>query len=255
MSETLMLERSERVVRLILNRPPLNILDLPTIARLREQLQALAGEPELQLVVIAGAGERAFSAGVAVEDHTGDRVAALLAEFHGAIRQLRQLPAATLAVVQGHCLGGGMELAAACDMILATEDSQFGQPEIKLGCYPPLAAALYPSLLGSARAFDLLLTGRTVGCEEADRMGLVTRRVPRSELESMLEGLIEEITRHSLVVTRLATRALRAGRDRAFDEALAEAESLYLEELVATEDMREGLAAFMEKRQPRWTHR
>lgn len=250
---TVLVDRDGRIATVTLNRPPLNILDIPTIARLGEVVSELAEDGDLQVVVIRGAGERAFSAGVAVQDHTPDKVGPMLESLHGAIRKLRDLPAVTVAAVRGHCLGGGMELALACDLVVATEDARFGQPEIELGCYPPVAAALYPSLIGPGRTLDLLLTGRTLSCEEAERMGLVARRV--SDLDEGVAKLTSEITGRSAAVVRLTKKAVQAGRDRGFSEALTESERLYLEELCPTADMEEGIAAFLEKRRPVWKHR
>ena len=250
---TLLLDRDGRTATVTINRPPLNILDIPTIARLGEIVAELDRDEELQLLVIRGAGERAFSAGVAVQDHTPELVGPMLESLHGAIRKLRDLSAVTVAAVQGHCLGGGMELALACDLVIATEDARFGQPEIELGCYPPVAAALYPSLIGPGRTLDLLLTGRTLTCEEAERMGLVTRRV--GNLDGGLSGLAAEILAKSAAVIRLTKKAVRAGRDHGFSEALSESERLYLDELCPTADMAEGVAAFLEKRRPVWKHR
>ncbi|MFL6292936.1 MAG: enoyl-CoA hydratase/isomerase family protein, partial [Thermoanaerobaculia bacterium] len=238
---TLLLERDGRTATVTLNRPPLNILDIPTIARLGQAISELDRDEDLQLVVIRGAGERAFSAGVAVQDHTPELVGPMLESLHGAIRKLRDLSPVTVAAVQGHCLGGGMELALACDLVIATEDARFGQPEIELGCYPPVAAALYPSLIGPGRTLDLLLTGRTLTCEEAERMGLIARRV--GDLDEGLAKLTAEILAKSAAVTRLTKKAVRAGRDLGFSEALAESERLYLEELCPTADMAEGIAA------------
>jgi len=250
---TVLLARDGRTATVTLNRPPLNILDIPTIARLGEVVSELDRDEELQLVVFRGAGDRAFSAGVAVQDHTPELVGPMLEGLHGAIRKLRDLSAVTVAAVQGHCLGGGMELALACDLVIATEDARFGQPEIELGCYPPVAAALYPALIGPGRTLDLLLTGRTLSCEEAEGMGLIARRV--SQLDEGLAKLTAEILAKSAAVVRLTKKAVRAGRDRGFSEALTETERLYLDELCPTADMAEGVAAFLEKRRPVWKHR
>lgn len=253
-SPTLLVEREGRTATLTLNRPPLNILDIPMIERLDEALGELEGDPDLQVVVLRGAGERAFSAGVSVQDHTPDKVGPMLATLHGAVKKLRTLPAVTVAGVQGHCLGGGMEVALACDLVLATEDARFGQPEIELGCYAPVAAALYPSLIGPGKTLELLLTGRTLTCEQAEAMGLVARRVPAGELDSAVAKLTAEITSKSAAVTRLTKKAVHAGRDTFFS-ALDANERLYLDELSPTADMAEGLAAFLEKRRPVWKHR
>jgi cyclohexa-1,5-dienecarbonyl-CoA hydratase len=252
---TVLLHRDGRVATVTLNRPPLNVLDIPTIARLGEIVEELAGDGELQAVFLRGAGDRAFSAGVAVQDHTPDKVVAMLDSLHGTIRRLRDLDAVTIAAVQGHCLGGGMELALGCDLVLATDDARFGQPEIELGCYPPAAAALYPRLLGPARTLELLLTGRTLSCEEAERLGLVTWRVEAGGLDLGIARVLADLTAKSAVVTRLTKRAVSAGRDLPFDAAIEETEQIYLQDLCATADMEEGLTAFLEKRKPVWQHR
>lgn len=253
MSDPILLERDGRAAAVTLNRPPLNILDIPTIERLGAVISELAADPNLQVVIVRGAGPKAFSAGVSIQDHTQDKVGPMLEGLHGAVRRLRDLDAVTVAAVHGHCLGGGMELALACDLVIATEDARFGQPEIELGCYPPVAAALYPSLIGAGRTLDLLLTGRTLTCEEAERMGLVARRAP--DLDAAVRETVEAILARSAPVTRLTKKAVRAGRDLGFSEALDAAESLYLEELCRTEDMEEGIAAFLAKRRPLWKHR
>lgn len=258
MDPTIQVRREGPAAWLTIDRPPLNILDIPTLLQLREAVAGFQGESradDLQVVVLRGAGERAFSAGVSIQDHTPDKVGSMLESFHGALRILRDLPAVTIAAVHGHCLGGGMELALCCDLVIATEESRFGQPEVELGCYPPVAAALYPSIIGAGRTLDLLLTGRTLDCQEAERMGLVTRRVPTGRLGVTVDELVAQITGKSAPVTRLIKAAVRAGRDRGFSEGLTEAERLYLDELCPTEDMQEGIAAFLEKRRPVWRHR
>ena len=253
MTETVQLERSGRSARLTLDRPPLNILDLEMIAELSERLDALASDPP-QLLWVHG-GAKAFSAGVSIQDHREERVEAMLSGVHGAILDLMALPAISIAVVEGYCLGGGMELAAACDMVLATDDATFGQPEIELGCFPPVAAALLPTRLGSGRTFELLLSGRTIGAEEAERIGFVTWRMPASELEAKIEELNELFLSKSAAVTPLLKRAIRTGSGLSVAGALAETERIYIEELTRTKDMNEGVAAFLEKRPPVWNHR
>lgn len=255
MSSSIVVQRRDRLAEVTVARPPLNILDLSTLRELRRLLGELMVDRDLQLVILRGEGDRAFSAGVAVEDHSPEKIPSMLQEFHGAISILREMPAITLAAVQGHCLGGGMELASGCDLIVATEESKFGQPEIKLGCFPPLAAALYPSLVGSRRTLELLLTGRTMTCQEALEIGFVNRCVPAGELDDVVTSLHHDILGQSSAVTRLLKRAVRAGQDSPFTESLETCERIYLDELTQTEDMHEGLAAFMEKRQPAWNHR
>lgn len=252
---TVRVEHHGRTATVTVDLPPLNILDLNTLARLGTAFAELAAEPELALVVVRGGGERAFSAGVSVQDHTLDKVEEMLASFHAALNRLRDLDAVTVAAVRGHCLGGGMELAMACDLIIATEDARFGQPEIELGCYPPYAAALYPAMLGTGKTLDMLVTGRIFGCEEAERLGIVTRRAPKGGLDEAVAAFTAQIEGKSAAVVRLLKKAVRAGRDKGFAAALPEAERLYIEDLCKTEDMAEGLGAFLEKRPPSWRHR
>jgi cyclohexa-1,5-dienecarbonyl-CoA hydratase len=243
----------DRVAHLSLARPPLNILDLELIAALDDALAALPGT--IQLVVLRGQGGKAFSAGVSVQDHTPDKVESMLLAFHGVIRRILGLDAIVLAVVEGHCLGGGMELAMACDLVLAADNARFGQPEIQLGCYPPVAAALYPAAIGAARTAELLLTERKLTATEARDWGLVNWVAPRAELEATAGGIAADITGRSAAVTGLTKRAIAAGRRLPWHAALDEAERLYLGELASTADMNEGIAAFLERRAPTWKHR
>jgi cyclohexa-1,5-dienecarbonyl-CoA hydratase len=252
---SILLQRDGRAATVTLNRPPLNILDIPMIDRLGEVFAELAADPGLQVVVLRGAGDRAFSAGVSVPDHIPEKVAAMLQSLHGAVRCLRDLDAITVAAVHGHCLGGGMELAMVCDLVIATDDARFGQPEVDLGCFPPVGAALYPTRIGTGRTIDLLVTGRSLACDEAQKMGLVARRVSASALDKVLARFLEEVGGKSVAVTRLIKKAVRAGRDLPFGGALEETERIYVEELSRTEDMAEGVAAFLEKRRPVWRHR
>lgn len=247
--------RDGRAATLVFDRPPLNVLDRPLLAEMEEALGRLAADPP-QLLVVRGGGERAFSAGVAVEDHTRERVEPTVRSFHRVLLALRRLPSITLAAVRGHCLGGGMELAAACDLVVAEETARFGQPEIRLGCFPPFAAALYPRLMGPKMAAEVLLTGRGVTAKEAWQLGFVNQLAPASEVERLAGEVAADVLAQSAAVTGLTKRALAAGDDAAaFERALAECERLYFEELVRTEDMVEGVEAFLEKREPSWRHR
>lgn len=243
-----------RVATVTLNRPPLNILDIATNDALAAALDGLAAG-DIQLILLRGAGGRAFSAGVSIQDHTPDKVGGMLRGFHAAVRKLVEHPAITLAVVEGHCLGGGMELALACDLVIATDHARFAQPEIQLGCFPPVAAALYPALIGPQRTAELLLTDRTLSSQEAVEWGLVNWRVPASELAAKLEWVTEQIGGRSGAVAKLTKRAIATGRGQAFQQALAEAERLYLDELCRTEDIEEGIAAYLAKRPAQWRHR
>ena len=253
-SDPVLVASEGRVATLTLNRPPLNILDIATNDALAAALDRLM-IADTQLIVLRGAGGRAFSAGVSIQDHTPDKVDGMLRGFHAVVRKLVEHPAITLAVVEGHCLGGGMELALACDLVLATDQARFAQPEIQLGCFPPVAAALYPALIGPQRTAELLLTDRTLSSQEAADWGLVNWRVTVPELDAKLQWVTAQIASRSGAVAKLTKRAIAAGRGPAFLRALDEAERLYLDELCRTEDIAEGIAAYLAKRPPQWRHR
>lgn len=255
MSATVRIERTGRTATATIDRPPLNVLDVATIDALRSGLDELGADPGLQLVVLRSAGEKAFSAGVALEDHTPDKVPQMLDSFHGLVRLLRRLPAITLARVQGHCLGGGMELATACDLVLAADDATFAVPEVQLACFPPVAAAHYPSRIGHGRTLDLVLTGRPLAAGEAEAWGLVTWTASADGLDARLAEIVASLEAMSAPVHRLIKKAVTAAGELGDDAALAEAERIYLEELTQIQDMEEGLTAFLEKRSPKWRHR
>lgn len=250
----IILECAERRATLTINRPPLNILDASTLAVFSNHLDKLSFDDSLQLLVVRGAGDRAFSAGVAVEDHARDRIADSLRVFHKALRRLAALPAISIAAVHGHCLGGGMELAAACDFVLAHTDSRFGQPEINLGCFPPAAAAVYPERLGYRKTLELLVTGESMNAAEAQAAGFVTW-IAEGDLDSALEERAQKILEKSAAVTRVLKSAMFEGRRDLFENDLQRTERAYLDGLLKTEDMDEGIAAFLEKRSPTWKHK
>ena len=245
-------ERKGRVASVVIDRPPLNVLDLEAFERLGAILKDIAAEASCDVVVIGAAGERAFSAGAHIADHTSERAPRMLAAFHEVARSLWSLPAVSVAAVRGAALGGGMELAMCCDIVLASEDASFGQPEIKLGCFPPIAAALLPAAIGRARASDLIMTGRTIGAGEALAMGLISRIASPGRFDDAVRELVAELTLNSAAVMRLAIMALRSGQIPAWTKALAENERIYVEELLALADAQEGVAAFLQKREPRW---
>jgi cyclohexa-1,5-dienecarbonyl-CoA hydratase len=248
-------EREGPVARLWLDRPPLNVIDLPLLAELNTALDSLPGPPHLRFLVFAGRGDRAFSAGVDARDHTPDRIAEMLGNFHRVFLKLWNSDWITLAAVQGYCLGGGMELATFCDFVVATHTARFAQPEIKLGCFPPVAAVILPALVGPRRALDLILTGRSLTAEQAHGLGLVTQLVGEAELEAGVQELISILSAHSPAVLPLARRAVLQATGLDFERALEETEKFYLDSVMKTEDAHEGVRAFLERRRPVWAGR
>lgn len=245
------LEREGALGRLVLDRPPLNVLDIATMEAVNHGLQSVADDPALRLLLITGAG-RAFSAGVDVADHTDERVESMLGAFHEMVARIMGLEIPVIGVVQGAALGGGCELALACDIVLARADAKLGLPEIKLAVFPPLAAALLPRLVGRQRALDLMLSGRTFSGEDAARMGLVVQAWPADDFPARVEAYVHELLQLSGPAVRLAKRAVVEGLERPLGEALGRAEQIYSRDLMALPDPREGLASFLEKRAPVW---
>jgi cyclohexa-1,5-dienecarbonyl-CoA hydratase len=248
-------EKRERVMLLTLDRPPLNVLDLSLLRELDGILTTCAQASTVDVVVLRGAGQRAFSAGVDIRDHTRDKVPEMLDIVHGAIHKLLALPQVTVALIQGVCLGGGCEVASSCDFLLASEESSFATPEIHVGCYPPVALARFPSLIGYHRAAEMILTGRRYSAQEALAMGFINRVFPPDQLESGLESVLEELLSKSGAVLRITLKGLRQLSLKTFADALKKSEELYCQELLRTEDVEEGVQAFLAKRNPQWTHR
>ncbi len=241
---------ADGVAQLTLDRPPLNVITIAVMRELQGALDALAAEPGLHALVFAGAG-RAFSAGVDVGEHLGATHEAMLAEFHAVFERLAALAVPTVAVVHGRALGGGCELAAFCDFVLAADTAELGFPEIRLGVFPPVAAAVLPQWLGARAVLRLVLTGETISAVEAERLGLVTRVVPAAELEAATDALLGRLRGLSAAALRATRRAMWAA-EGGWRARLARAEAIYREELMATHDATEGLTAFLEKREPVW---
>lgn len=242
------------VVRITLARPPLNILSTAMLGELNTALERAGERPALKAVLLDAEG-KAFCAGVAVEDHLGDGARPMLDAFHRTFRLLHELCCPTVAAVQGAALGGGAELATFCDVVLAAETATFGQPEVKVGVFPPIAALHYPTRIGLPRTLRLLLTGEIVGAAEAERLGLVDRVVAAEALRAAAEAEVARFRGLSAPVLRLTKRAVREAYGRPFDQALVLLEELYHCELMATADAEEGLRAFVEKRRPIWRDR
>jgi cyclohexa-1,5-dienecarbonyl-CoA hydratase len=239
--------------RITLADPPLNILDIAMLEELRDALGRV--QPDRHALIIDAKGEKAFSAGASVQDHLGDRVAIMLHNFHDCFRKLARLDVVTVALVRGAALGGGCELAMACDFVLASDRAKFSQPEINLGVFPPVAAYQLSRLTAPRKGLELLLTGDTFDAAAAERLGLVNAVFPVAEFDARADEWLQRLYRQSASSLRFTKRAFRLAQSADFDERLANVERLYLEELMKTSDANEGLAAFMEKRKPAWTGR
>jgi cyclohexa-1,5-dienecarbonyl-CoA hydratase len=237
--------------RVTLADPPLHILDIALLEELRGALAQV--KPDRHLLIIDAQGDKAFSAGASVQDHLGETVAIMLQYFHDCFRMLAKLDIVTVSLVRGAALGGGCELALACDFVLASDRATFGQPEINLGVFPPVAAYQLSRQTFPRRGLELLLAGDPIDAATAERLGLVNAVFPIAEFDTRATEWLQRITKQSASSLRFAKRAFRIAQSADFDERLAAVERLYLEELMQTRDANEGLNAFIEKRKPSWS--
>jgi cyclohexa-1,5-dienecarbonyl-CoA hydratase len=248
------LTRVGRAARIVLDRPPLNVLTLEMIQEVTAICDRLAGDPEIAVVTLAAAGGRAFSAGVDVAAHAPDRAEPMLAAFEAMAERLSTLDAILIASVSGAALGGGWELALLCDFVVASERATFGVPEVKLAALPPVAAAILPLLVGPFRALDLVVTGRQISAGEAQALGLVSRVVAPEDVEVATRELVTTVLSYSGPAVQAAKAAVAAPRREAIRRSLRTATELYCSRLLPTQDAAEGVAAFLEKRAPAWKH-
>jgi cyclohexa-1,5-dienecarbonyl-CoA hydratase len=247
-------EEKDMIGRIIFNRPPLNVLNIEMMKEINQALKNFQNR-SLKVLIIAADG-KAFSAGVDISDHTKEKVNEMIQDFHDIFTNLLKIKAPTVALVNGAALGGGCEVAMFCDIVIASEKSKFGQPEIKVGVLPPVAAAIFPKLMWSKKALELIVTGDVIKADEAKDLGLVNHILPVENFETEAEKFItEKLASNSAVVMQLTKRAFIEGATQNYSISIKKIEDIYLNELMKTDDANEGLAAFMEKRQPVWKNK
>jgi len=250
--ERVSLDMEDAVARIILRNSPVNVIDFRMMEELSQVLAEIESQSHVMAVILSGEG-RAFSAGVDIAAHTPDKVEEMLTKFHALVRTLVAMRKVTVAAVHGLCLGGGAELAMVCDLVYTSEDAEWGFPEIKLGCFPPVACTALAALVGQKKAAELILTGRSVTGREAGEIGLATRSVPDNLLDSTVQASVAQLLRLSPTALSIAKKASYAWESMHFDKGLARAEKTYFEDLIKTPDAQEGIRAFLEKRPPKWT--
>ena len=245
---------ADGVARITLNHPPLNVLNIAMMKEINGVLEGLVNEQNLKLLIFDAEG-KAFCAGVDVSEHIGSTAIEMIKIFHQIFRNLIALNKPTLAVVQGAALGGGCELAIFCDFIIAVETAKFGQPEIQVGVFPPIACMLLPRIIPQVRAMELLLTGAVIGAPEALSIGLINKSVPVDKLKEEEHNFTSKITNLSAVVLRYTKLAALKQQQESFLKYLTEVEEIYLNQLMKTEDAQEGLNAFLAKRKAVWKNK
>jgi cyclohexa-1,5-dienecarbonyl-CoA hydratase len=240
-----------RVARIVLQSPPLNVIDIPMMEELATALDAIESNPAITAITLSGSS-KAFSVGVDVAAHTPDKIQDMLSKFHGVILKIVTSRKVTIAAVQGHCLGGGAELAMVCDLVYTAEAATWAFPEIKLACYPPVAATALAALIGQKKAADLILTGRNISGVEAASIGLANQAVAGAEVDTAVQHSLDQLSKLSPSALAVAKKAIYAWDSIHFDKGLARAEKIYLEDLMKTDDVGEGIKAFLDKREPVW---
>jgi cyclohexa-1,5-dienecarbonyl-CoA hydratase len=247
-------EKDEHTAVITLARPPLNVLNIEMMREINYALEALQEDPKLKVLIFRGEG-KAFSAGVDVADHTGRKVEEMIHVFHMIFFNLTKIKAPTLALVDGAALGGGCELAVFCDMVLASDRSKFGQPEVQVGVFAPIAAVVFPWYTNFKKAMELLMTGETISASEAKELGLVNAVYPKEKFEEKTKEFIQKITNNSSVVLQLTKEAVDEAYGENYHIAVAKVENVYMNKLMNTYDANEGLKAFLEKRKPEWKNK
>ncbi len=249
--ELIKTSEADRIARLTLARPPLNVLNIAMLTEINAYLESLIGRHDLCALLITGEGKM-FSSGVDVPEHKKDMAEKMIRTFHQTFRLMDRLPMPTLCAAHGGAYGGAMELAIFCDILLACDDLKIGVPEIKLGVFPPLAVAHLMQFVGSKKAAELIYTGSVVNAVEAQRIGLVNHVYPAAEFAPAVDQFVGQFKSLSAFSLGQAKRAFQRVVMKDFERALDEAEAIYLKDLMDGHDSNEGLAAFMEKRKPVW---
>lgn len=248
------LDKVDGVARITLNRPKHNVLNIDMMREFIGELEKLVADADLKCVVIDAEGS-SWCAGVEVADHKPEMADEMIGTFNQIFETMEQLDVPVIATIQGACLGGGMEVAIACDIIIAAQSALFGQPEIKLGFFPPYAAMRLPQLVGPSRAIEICTTGKRYTAAEALSMGMIGHCVEDDLLAESTDKLIKEITYNSPLIIRLNKRAVKKHLGLNFRSALAGVSDLFLNKLMKTEDTLEGIASFEEKRRPVWKNK
>ncbi len=247
--------RAERAVaRLTLNRPEHNLLNERMLVELAAGIEMLGEHAEVKLIVLDSAC-KAFCGGIELGEYTPRRVFQVLDAFHQAFAAMLETGKPILAVVNGPAFGGGAELAALADLVVATPKARFAQPEIKLGVFPPLSAVIMPYVIGPKLALELVLTGETMTAERARELGLVNRLVPEVQLEKTVNELIAQVTAQSGPVLTMAKKAILGGMGMPLRAGVRNSMNIFLHELCRLEDSQEGLRALIEKRAPHWKNK
>src|SRR5437763_15242790 len=247
-------DTSSFVARLVLNHPPYNVLTVPMMVEIAEAIEGLSTRSDIKAILITSS-QKMFSAGISLEDSKSDRVFQTLDAFNRVFNAIREISKPLIVVVNGPAIGAGSELVGFGDMVIATPNAKFAQPEVKLGVFPPFAAVMLPQLIGPKKTYELILTGEALSAEDALRLGFVNKVVPESELKDAVKSIIARISEFSGPVLEVAKEVIGSAMGMPIEDAMKKSQDVYLNKLMALQDVQEGLRAVLEKRKPVWKNK
>jgi cyclohexa-1,5-dienecarbonyl-CoA hydratase len=247
-------DTSTFVARITLNHPPYNVLTVPLMTEIAQAVEGLNGRGDIKCILL-DSSQKAFSAGISLEDSKSDRVFQTLDAFTRIFTAIREISKPLIVVVNGAAVGAGSELVAFGDMVIATPNAKFSQPEVKMGVFPPFAAIMLPQLIGSKKTYELILTGQALSAEEGQRLGFVNRVVPEADLKAAVDDILGRIGEFSAPVLEMTKKVISSSIGLPLVEAMKRSSDIYLNQLMALEDVQEGLRAVLEKRKPVWKNK
>jgi cyclohexa-1,5-dienecarbonyl-CoA hydratase len=247
-------EVANLVARITLNHPPYNVLTIPMMVELAKSIESLNGRGDIKAILLSSS-QKTFSAGISLEDSRAERVFQTLEAFNRVFTAIREISKPLIVVVNGPAIGAGSELVAFGDMVIATPNAKFAQPEVKLGVFPPFAAVMLPLLIGPKKTYELILTGEPLTADEAMRLGFVNRVVPEAELSKYVDTILAKIAEFSGPVLEVTKKVIGSTQGHPLAEAMKISQDVYLNELMNLQDVQEGLRAVLEKRKPVWKNK
>jgi cyclohexa-1,5-dienecarbonyl-CoA hydratase len=247
-------DTSTFVARITMNHPPYNVLTVPMMTELAEAIESLNGRGDVKCILL-DSSQKMFSAGISLEDSRPERVFQTLDAFTRVFQAIGEISKPLIVVVNGQAIGAGSELVAFGDMIVATPNARFAQPEVKMGVFPPFAAIMLPQLIGPKKTYELVLTGQPMSAEEAQQFGLINKVVAEADLEKTVNEVLGRIGEISAPVLEMTKKVIGSTLGLPFDEAIRRSHDIYLNQLMDLEDAQEGLRAVLEKRKPVWKNK
>ena len=245
---------NNNIAKITLNNPPYNVLTVPLMKELADAIESLDGRRDVKCIVL-GSSQKTFSAGISIEDSKPDRVFQTIEAFNRVFRAIAEISKPLIVAVNGPAIGAGSELVAFGDVIIATPNARFAQPEVKMGVFPPFAAIMLPAVIGPKKTYELILTGQALSAEEALDLGFVNRVVPEAALENTVNELVSRIIEFSAPVLEMTKRVIATSIGRPLAEAMKKSQDIYLNQLMSLQDVEEGLRAVLEKRKPVWKNK